>query len=945
VSGISKGDGGKEKKSVMARKYIYRFKEGKTDMRALLGGKGADLAEMSSLGLNVPPGFTITTDACLEYLRVGKFPDGLEDEIKKAICELEKETGKQFGGKKPLLVSVRSGAPISMPGMMDTILNLGLNGENLPDFIALTKNEKFAYDCYRRFIQMFSNVVFGVEKDVFEDILHETKQSRGIDKDTDMSAGDLKGAAEKFKNAVSERGIQFPEDPYEHLVKAVIAVFESWNNPRAIVYRELNKISDTLGTAVNVQVMVFGNVNEHSGAGVAFTRNPSTGENKLYGEFLTGAQGEDVVAGIRTPLQISALEKMMPKVYDEFVSVARRLENHYCNMQDIEFTIEDRRLFILQTRAGKRTAAANVKIAVEMCKEELITKESAVLRVQPEDIEKMLHRRIDPGAYPRLQIVTKGLSASPGAAVGRVVFDTEKAAELGGKGEKIILIRKETTPDDIHGMAVSQGVLTATGGLTSHAAVVARGMGIPCVCGCEAIKIDYSAGTFKTEQFTVKDGDQITIDGSTGDVIIGAAPLIDAEITNELHELLKWADGFRTLGVRANTDTPEGALQAVRFGAEGIGLCRTERMFNSLERLPIVRKMILADTYEERMTYIDQLLPMQKEDFKEILRVMKGLPVTVRLLDPPLHEFLPATEDLVQNLIYLKDFKQKIKTLDELPNTIRVLGPELRDFIPPIEKMLHELSEIRNRRIDNELIYELNTLLTKVRALAEVNPMLGHRGVRLGITYPEIYEMQMRALLEACAELIKEGIGISPELMIPQVCTAQELKWAHDLLMKNKAEIEKKYDVAIPLKFGTMIEVVRACMRAGRLAEIAEFFSFGTNDLTQATFSFSREDAEKKFLPLYTQRKILQDNPFEILDIKGVGRLMMITCEWGRKSRRDLKIGICGEQGGEPRSVEMCHEMGLNYVSCSPFRVPVARLSAAHAKLKESADRKPGGNT
>jgi pyruvate,orthophosphate dikinase len=884
----------------VGKKYVYAFEEGSMEIKNLLGGKGAGLAEMTRIGLPVPPGFTITTEACNEFYAQGeKFPEGLEEQIMDNLSKLEQKIGKKFGStENPLLVSVRSGAVISMPGMMDTILNLGLNDETVKGLIKQTQDERFAYDCYRRFIQMFGNVVLRIEHYLFEEVIDKFKQERKVVYDTELDVSALQGIVEEYKKLVrKEIGEDFPQDPLKQLMLAINAVFASWNNQRAIVYRQINKIPDHLGTAVNVQSMVFGNAGNTSGTGVAFTRNPSTGEKVVYGEYLVNAQGEDVVAGIRTPQPIMKLQEEMPEVFEEFMKICNLLEQHYRDVQDIEFTIEKGKLYLLQTRNGKRTAAAAVKIAVDLVKEGIITKEEALLRVEPEQLDQLLHRRLDPDA--RVEVLAKGLPASPGAAVGEVVFDADLAEKLGKEGKKVVLVRTETVPDDIHGIVAAQGVLTARGGMTSHAAVVARGMGKPCVCGCEAIKIDYAQKLFKVGDVVVKEGDFITIDGSTGQVMLGEVPTIDPELSAEFQELLSWADEIRVLGVRANADTPEDARKAREFGAEGIGLCRTEHMFMDPKRLPIVQKMILAETLEEREEALAKLLPMQREDFKGILAAMAGLPVTIRLLDPPLHEFLPNEEEL-----------------------------------------LVEVTKLRLQNGDPQEIAEKENLLRKVKALSEFNPMLGHRGCRLGIVYPEIYSMQVKAIIEAVVELKKEGYDVKPEIMIPLVIHSNELDIMRKLTVDTAEKIFKETGVECDYLVGTMIETPRACLTADQIAEFADFFSFGTNDLTQTTFGFSRDDAEGKFLPYYLNNKILPDNPFAVLDRNGVGQLVKLAVDKGRGVKANLKLGICGEHGGEPSSVEFCHTVGLNYVSCSPFRVPIARLAAAQAAVKTRTNRK-----
>jgi len=878
----------------MTKKFVQSFKEGKAEMKSLLGGKGANLAEMVHIGLPVPMGFTATTEACLNYYEVGeKISDEILAQIFAALDELEKENGKKLGDPQdPLLVSVRSGAAISMPGMMDTILNLGLNDDSVKGLANVTANERFAYDSYRRFIQMFGNVVLGIEHEKFESKIDSIKENKNVTQDTELNAEDWQEVIKLYKELVKqETGKDFPQDPKEQLLMAVEAVFKSWNNQRAKVYRRINKIPDSLGTAVNVQTMVFGNKGDDSGTGVAFTRNPSTGEKKVYGEFLMNAQGEDVVAGIRTPRNISELGNVMPEVFEQFTGVCKLLENHYRDMQDIEFTIENGKLYMLQTRSGKRTAQAAVKVAVDMVKEGLITKEEALMRVSPEQVVSLLHRRIDPSA--KVEVVAKGLPASPGAGSGHVVFDPDEAEELGNQGQKVILVRTETTPDDIHGIVVAQGVLTSRGGMTSHAAVVARGMGKPAVCGCDAIKIDPEKEELQVGKITVKKGDMLSIDGATGQVILGDVPMIDPDLSDEFKEVLGWADEVRRLSVRANADTPNDARVAREFGAEGIGLCRTEHMFMAVDRLPVVQEMIMSDTKEEREKALEKLLPFQQEDFEGILEAMEGLPVTIRLLDPPLHEFLPNAEELITEIAELK----------AAGNT-------------------EELEKKQN-------------MLKKVRSLHEFNPMLGLRGCRLGILYPEIYAMQVRAIFKAACKLTKRGLKVEPEVEIPLVGHENELKVMRDLVEKTAAAVLEQEGVKLDYKIGTMIEIPRACVTAGEIAKHADFFSFGTNDLTQTTFGFSRDDAEAKFLPHYINEKILIDDPFIVLDRNGVGSLMKMAVKSGREVKEDLMVGICGEHGGEPSSVEFCHMIGLNYVSCSPFRVPIARLAAAQARLKD----------
>jgi len=876
-----------------SKKYVYLFDEGKADMKDLMGGKGANLAEMTNIGIPVPPGFSITTEACKEFYREDKkFPPGMEDQVKEGIKKIEDKTGKKFGdGDNALLVSIRSGAPVSMPGMMDTVLNLGLNDKTVEGLAKSSGDRRFAYDCYRRLLNMFGDVVLGIEHHKFENILSAHKDKRNVKFDHELGADDWVEVSNEYKKLIErETGSPFPQDPMIQLFKSIYAVFNSWNTDRAITYRKLNKISDDLGTAVNVQVMAFGNLGNDCGTGVAFTRNPSTGEDKLYGEYLINAQGEDVVAGIRTPQPIAALEKEMPEIYKQFADTCKLLEKHYRNMQDIEFTIERNKLYILQTRNGKRTAQAAIKIAVEMVKQGLITKEEAVTRVDPAQLDQLLHRGIDPAA--KLDVIATGLPASPGAASGSIVFDADDAEQEAKDGKKVLLVRTETTPDDIHGIVASQGVLTARGGMTSHAAVVARGMGKPCVCGCESLRIDYDNQQFFIGDTVYKKGDIISVDGATGRVIRGKVPMIDPELSGEFKQILDWADEIRTLGVRTNADTPEDSAKAREFGAEGIGLTRTEHMFMAQDRLPIVQEMILAPSLEKRMAALDKLLPMQRGDFYGILKAMDGLPVCIRLLDPPLHEFLPNAEELLIDITRLRITKEDLKELEEKEE-----------------------------------------LLRKVRALHEFNPMLGHRGCRLGISFPEIYAMQARAIFEATAQLVKEGLKPVPEVEIPLVIEVNELAYLKKMIIEVAGGVMKETGVKFEYTVGTMIEVPRAALRADEVAEEAEFFSFGTNDLTQTTLGFSRDDAEGKFMNDYLGKKILKENPFVVLDRKGVGKLMQMAVEQGRKTKPGLMIGICGEHGGEPSSIEFCHQIGLNFVSCSPFRVPIARLAAAQAKV------------
>ena len=921
--------------------YVFSFEEGDGKNKKLLGGKGANLCEMTQIGLPVPPGFVITTEACLAYLEQKEkgLQPALMEQVRGAMGELENKTGKGFGDPdKPLLVSVRSGSAMSMPGMMDTILNLGLNEETVGGLMKLTNNERFVYDAYRRLIQLFGSVGLGMRDEDFDHIFAEIKARHNAEVDTDLGGEALKEACAKFLALVEEKRNQpFPFDPYTQLEMAIEAVFKSWMGKRAVDYRrEFNITPDMAnGTAVNICTMVFGNMGNDSATGVAFTRNPATGENRLYGEYMINAQGEDVVAGIRTPKAVKELRKDMPEVYRELENLRHTLEDHYREVQDFEFTVEKGTLYCLQTRNGKMNASAFIKTSIDMVNEGLITEKQAILRIQPDMLAQLLHPRLDPQA--EVEVLAQGLPASPGAASGKMVFDADRAESKAKLGEKVILVREETKPDDIHGFFASQGILTSRGGKTSHAAVVARSMGKPCVSGCEAIVINALAKEAVISGVTLREGDVITIDGSTGNVYQDVVPTIEPEFVEDLLVLLEWADDISTLKVMGNADTPDAVEKAKKYGAVGIGLCRTERMFNQPERLPIVQEMILADTREEREKTLDRLLPFQREDFKEIFRIMDGYPVTIRLLDPPIHEFLPSGEELVEEIDHLKRLRETVNGMANLPDTLKLLDPGLhRRYAANLEMITQGLEELKDRHLAETLIESKEAMLQKVKALSETNPMLGHRGVRLGITYPEIYAMQIRAILEAAAECVKEGIHVAPEIMVPQVCTLQELKWVHGYVTEIHKAVEGQFKTKVPYKFGTMIEVVRACMRAGRIAELAEFMSFGTNDLTQSTFSFSREDAENKFLPLYNERGILQHNPFEVLDIKGVGRLMLITIEWARKTRPNMKIGICGEQGGHPDAIRFCHHVNLSYVSCSPPRVPIARLAAAHAKLKEA---------
>ena len=904
-------------------KLVYAFAEGDGKNKQLLGGKGANLCEMTQIGINVPPGFVITTEACLEYLDANTLPPGLMDEVQAQLAALEKVTGKTFGrGPDPLLVSVRSGSALSMPGMMDTILNLGLNPETLQCLIEQTGDERFAYDAYRRFIQLFGKVALGIDDEHFDEHFEAVKRRVGVKADIGLDADNLREISELFLQVVREQaGKPFPVDVVEQLQLAIEAVFRSWMGRRAVDYRrEFNITPDMAnGTAVNVCTMVFGNKGDDCATGVGFTRNPGTGENEMFGEYLTNAQGEDVVAGIRTPKPIAELENEMPGQYAQLVELRNTLESHYKEVQDYEFTIENGTLYCLQTRNGKMNAAATVRTSVEMFREGLLSRDEALMRVPPEVLEQLLHPGLDPSANARA--VAFGLPASPGAASGKCVFDADVAEKLGNEGEAIILVREETRPEDIHGFFAAQGILTSRGGKTSHAAVVARGMGKPCVAGAEGIVVDVAARLAYVGEHVLHEGDVITLDGATGEVYLGAIPTIAAHFSDYLVELLGWADETADLQVMANADTPEAARQARDYGAMGIGLCRTERMFNAADRLPIVIDMILASDAADRKVALERLLPIQRGDFVQLFTEMAPYPVTVRLLDPPMHEFLPTEHDLLEQIENLKTYRKIVRG--------RQTALAMLDHKVELPEALEELSEEHV----NDALVRKERMLRKVRDLHEVNPMLGHRGVRLGITYPEIYEMQIRAILEAAMLCAEEGIEVYPEIMVPQVITLQELMHVKRTADEIVARLEEEHDKQLHFKFGTMVETVRACTRAWHLAEIAEFFSFGTNDLTQATFSFSREDAENKFLPMYNETGILQDNPFEVLDTKGVGKLIKMAVKGGREQREDLKIGICGEQGGHPESIRFCHDVGLNYVSCSGPRVPVARLAAAQAKL------------
>jgi pyruvate,orthophosphate dikinase len=913
----------------MNQKWVYAFAEGDGKNKKLLGGKGANLCEMTQIGINVPPGFVITTEACLASLAdtEHKLPDGVIEQVRQYMTAIEAKTDKTFGGRdNPLLVSVRSGSAMSMPGMMDTILNLGLNADTLQGLIRQTGNERFGYDAYRRFIQLFGKVALGVPDIEFDAEFDAVKVDAGVKHDVGLSAVHLADIAERFLKVVERvTGKPFPADPFEQLSIAIKAVFNSWLGKRAVDYRREFRITPEManGTAVNVVAMVFGNMGDDSATGVGFTRDPGTGENVMFGEYLINAQGEDVVAGIRTPKPVAEMEREMPDLYRQLVELRNRLEGHYREIQDYEYTIEKGVLFCLQTRNGKMNATALVRTSVEMVNDGLIDKKLALLRIQPEMLEQLLFPRLDPKT--KAKPVARGLPASPGAASGIAIFDADRAEKLGRAGEKVILVREETKPEDIHGFFASQGILTSRGGKTSHAAVVARGMGKPCVAGAEGIHVDVHTRQAVVGDQAFGEGALITIDGTTGHVYLGEVAMIEADFTDELATLLSWADAAARLKVMANADTPHDAGRALKFGAMGIGLCRTERMFNAVERLPIVVEMIVAETTADRQTALGKLLPIQREDFVGIFKVMAPRPVTIRLLDPPIHEFLPSENQLVKELDQLRHLRDTLQGMQVLADSVDFLY-RTRDTHPQVHLPA-------DPALVEEAIQKKWIMLRKVRALFEVNPMLGHRGVRLGLTYPEIYSMQIRAILEATAECQKAGIEVHPEIMVPQVCTAQELKRVKEWVESIRTDVESAHNLTLSFKFGSMLEVVRACMRAESLAEEAEFFSFGTNDLTQATFSFSREDAENKFLPMYNQSQILQDNPFEVLDEKGVGRLMELAINWGRMARPDMKIGICGEHGGHPKSIRFCHHIGLSYVSCSGPRVPIARLAAAHAAL------------
>ena len=872
-------------------KYVYLFKEGNASMRNLLGGKGANLAEMTKIGLPVPQGFTVTTEACTRYYEDGKtIGEDIVEQIYAALAETEKVCGKKFGDlENPFLVSVRSGARASMPGMMDTILNLGLNDVAVKGLANLTQNERFAYDSYRRFIQMFSDVVMEIPKSFFERVLDEIKESKGAKYDTDLNAEDMKEIVVRFKEIYKEKmGVEFPQDPKVQLMEAIKAVFRSWDNPRAIYYRRMNDIPSDWGTAVNVQSMVFGNMGNTSGTGVAFTRDPSTGEKKLYGEYLINAQGEDVVAGIRTPQKIETLQQVMPDVYEQFVNIAHTLENHYRDMQDMEYTIERGKLYMLQTRNGKRTAAAALKIAVDLVNEGMITTDEAILKVEPKQLDSLLHPQFDAVALKKAKEIAMGLAASPGAACGMVYFTAEEATAAAKTGKKVVLVRLETSPEDIEGMAHAQGILTARGGMTSHAAVVARGMGTCCVAGCGALRVNEETKTATIGDVVFHEGDWMSIDGSTGKVYAEAIPTVDASVSGDFATLMGWADAARKLGVRTNADNPHDAAVAVKYGAEGIGLCRTEHMFFEATRIADMRQMILSETEEQRREALAKLLPYQKADFKGMYKALEGRPMTVRYLDPPLHEFLPA-----------------------------------KNMTEEIEALAKELGTTTDK------------IIAKIDELHEFNPMMGFRGCRLAVRYPEIAEMQTRAVIEAAIEVKQEdGYDIHPEIMIPLVGEVKELAYVKKVVLDTAKKVMEEKGVELEVKVGTMIEIPRAAVTADEIAKEAQFFSFGTNDLTQMTFGFSRDDAGK-FLGAYYDKKIYESDPFARLDQNGVGKLVQMAAKLGKQTRPDIKLGICGEHGGDPSSVMFCHKVGLNYVSCSPFRVPIARLAAAHAAILE----------
>ncbi|MDW7669495.1 MAG: pyruvate, phosphate dikinase [Bacillota bacterium] len=871
----------------MDKKWVYLFKEGEASKKSLLGGKGANLAEMSNIGLPVPPGFTVTTEACTEFYNVGeKLSEEMVEEINEGMKDIEKQTGKKFGDlDSPLLVSVRSGAAISMPGMMDTILNLGLNDDSVKGLSKSTGNERFAYDSYRRFIQMFSDVVLEIPKYLFENVMDDFKEKNNYEIDTELTPQNLKEIVDEFKNIYREEtGRDFPQDPKEQLLMAIEAVFKSWDNPRAVSYRNINELDHKMGTAVNVQSMVFGNMGDTSGTGVAFTRNPATGEKKLFGEFLINAQGEDVVAGIRTPKDIQELKDIMPQVFKQFKETCEKLESHYKDMQDIEFTIEKGKLYFLQTRTGKRTTQAALKVVVEMEEEGVIDIEEALMRIEPKSLDQLLHPTFDSETMEKANPIAKGLPASPGAASGKIYFTAVKAVTAAKNGEDVILVRKETSPEDIEGMNAAKGILTSRGGMTSHAAVVARGMGKCCVAGCESIKVNEELKIFSIDGMEFKEGEIISLDGTTGKVYQGKIKTVEPNLSGDFSKLMEWADEVRTLGIRTNADTPKDSNTALKFGAEGIGLCRTEHMFFDEERVPAVRRMILADSKEEREKALEIILPMQKEDFIGIYKEMQEKPVTIRLLDPPLHEFLPNEEEDIKNLA----------------QTMEVSVSKLKEIISDLE---------------------------------EFNPMLGHRGCRLAVTYPEIAEMQTRAIIEAAVEVLQEGVKVKPEIMIPLVGIEEEMNYVKKVVKNTAEKVLEEMGVELEYLIGTMIEIPRASLIADDIAKEAEFFSFGTNDLTQMGFGFSRDDAGK-FIGEYLDKEILPKDPFQSIDQKGIGKLVEMGVELGRRTRPDLKIGVCGEHGGDPDSIDFFHRTGLDYVSCSPYRVPIARLSAAQAAIR-----------
>ena len=896
-----------DKSNVTAtKKLVYMFEEGNKDMAGLLGGKGAGLAEMRRIGLSVPPGFTITTEACILYQKSGKFPEGMMESVMKSLSKVEEETGKKLGSDlNPLLVSVRSGAPISMPGMMDTILNVGLNDSTIKGLINSSKNKRFALDSYRRLKQMFGTVVMNIEHEKFEEEIRSIKERTGKKEDIELNESEMEEINRKFDQVYKSEGKEFPQDPLKQLTLAIEAVFNSWNSPRAKVYREINQIPDTLGTAVNIVSMVFGNMGEDSATGVAFTRDPNTGERVLFGEFLQNAQGEDVVAGIRTPKKISEMEKILPEAYREFVKSAEILEKHYRDMQDMEFTIEKGKFYMLQTRSGKRSAKATVRIAVEMAEEGLITKEEAIMRVTPSTLDILFHPQVKKTG--REKILGRGLAASPGAAIGAIVFSSDRAVELAKERKKVILVRPETTADDVRGMSVSEGFLTQKGGMTSHAAVVARAMGKPAVVGVESMNVNVRERSLTIGETILSEGDIITVDGTDGVFILGTTELEEAQSGTHIDKLLSWADSFRKIGVRANANTPEEAIMARKNGAEGIGLARTERMFLGGERIGIMRAMIMSKTLEDRKLFLSKLLPMQIHDFTEFFRTMEGFPVIIRLLDPPLHEFLPDKEEVMNSIHSMKLRLRNISDSKEMDDILSKISSETE-------------------------------MLETIKSLEEFNPMLGFRGCRLGIVFPEIYEMQVEAIIRASLNVMSEKKQIFPEIMIPLVGTDRELAILRERL--EKVAINTMGHRKVDYKFGTMIEIPRACVTADKIGKYADFFSFGTDDVTQTTIGYSRDDAEGKFMAKYLEEGILPGDPFRTVDFDGVGELMKMAVEKGRRGNRSLEVGICGEQGGDPETVEFCHRIGLNYVSASPFRIPIARLSAARAALKDNAKDK-----